>query len=100
MMSEPSKTFEDSIHRLEEIVQKMESGDLPLEESLKLFEEGTNLVKSSAVFALFGQAALVFLCPSALKNAQNPSKKRGCMPGFYQKRAPIFNEKPPRSFYT
>ena len=47
MMSEPSKTFEDSIHRLEEIVQKMESGDLPLEESLKLFEEGTNLVKSS-----------------------------------------------------
>jgi exodeoxyribonuclease VII small subunit len=32
--------FEKKLKRLEEIVQKMEKGDLPLEESLKLFEEG------------------------------------------------------------
>lgn len=32
--------FEKKLSRLEEIVQKMESGDLSLEESLKLFEEG------------------------------------------------------------
>lgn len=32
--------FEKKLNRLEEIVTKMESGDLSLEESLKLFEEG------------------------------------------------------------
>lgn len=46
-MSEQSKTFEASIRRLEEIVKKMESGDLPLEEALRLFEEGTALVRAS-----------------------------------------------------
>lgn len=35
--------FEKKLARLEEIVQKMEKGDLPLEESLKLFEEGVKL---------------------------------------------------------
>jgi exodeoxyribonuclease VII small subunit len=32
--------FEKKLSRLEEIVEKMESGDLSLEDSLKLFEEG------------------------------------------------------------
>jgi len=35
--------FEKKLVRLEEIVQKMEKGDLALEESLKLFEEGVKL---------------------------------------------------------
>lgn len=35
--------FEAKLKRLEEIVQKMEKGDLGLEESLKLFEEGIKL---------------------------------------------------------
>lgn len=35
--------FEKKLGRLEEIVQKMEKGDLGLEESLKLFEEGVKL---------------------------------------------------------
>ncbi|MCX7978693.1 MAG: exodeoxyribonuclease VII small subunit [Bdellovibrionaceae bacterium] len=35
--------FEKKLARLEEIVSKMEKGDLPLEESLKLFEEGVKL---------------------------------------------------------
>ena len=37
MANQPS--FEDSLKKLEEIVEKMESGDLKLEDSLKLFEE-------------------------------------------------------------
>lgn len=37
------KTYEQSAARLEEIVALLENGDLPLEESLKLFEEGTQL---------------------------------------------------------
>jgi exodeoxyribonuclease VII small subunit len=38
-----SKNFEESLKRLEEIVRRMEQGNVPLEESLKLFEEGTAL---------------------------------------------------------
>lgn len=36
-------TFEAALVRLNEIVEKMESGDTPLDESLKLFEEGSEL---------------------------------------------------------
>ncbi len=35
--------FEASLKKLETIVEKLEQGDLPLEESLKLFEEGVGL---------------------------------------------------------
>ena len=35
--------FEKKLSRLEQIVQKMEKGELELEESLKLFEEGVKL---------------------------------------------------------
>lgn len=35
--------FEKKLGRLEEIVQKMEKGELSLEDSLKLFEEGVKL---------------------------------------------------------
>jgi exodeoxyribonuclease VII small subunit len=37
------KNFEAALTRLEEIVKKLETGDLPLEQSLKLFEEGVKL---------------------------------------------------------
>jgi exodeoxyribonuclease VII small subunit len=39
------KSFEKAMKRLEEIVHKLEEGDLSLEESLKTFEEGINLSK-------------------------------------------------------
>ena len=45
-MKQQSKTFEASLTRLEEIVQRMENSDVPLEEALRLFEEGTGLVSS------------------------------------------------------
>lgn len=37
------KKFEAALARLEEIVQELEKGDAPLEQSLKLFEEGIKL---------------------------------------------------------
>ena len=37
--------FEESMQRLEEIVRLLEKGDAPLEDSIKLFEEGTKLAK-------------------------------------------------------
>lgn len=45
-MNERNKTFEESMSRLEQIVRAMEQGNVPLEESLKLFQEGTELVRS------------------------------------------------------
>ena len=47
-MSSSSQSFEASMRRLEEIVKLMEGGELPLEQALELFEEGTALVKSSS----------------------------------------------------
>ena len=45
-MNNGNKTFEESMQRLEQIVRAMERGDVALEESLKLFQEGTELVRS------------------------------------------------------
>ncbi len=59
-MNQPNKTFEESMNRLEQIVRAMERGDVALEESLKLFQEGTELVKN---------------CNALLDNAQLQVKK-------------------------
>lgn len=45
-MNPSNKSFEESMARLEQIVRAMERGDVALEESLKLFKEGTELVRS------------------------------------------------------
>lgn len=42
-----SPSFEDSVRRLSDIVHRLEEGDLPLEESLRLFEEGVRLARAS-----------------------------------------------------
>jgi len=44
-MNQNSKTFEENMQRLEQIVRAMERGDVALEESLKLFQEGTELIR-------------------------------------------------------
>lgn len=54
-MTKKKMTFEEAMNRLEEIAQTLEQEQLPLEESLKLYEEGTGL----AAF-----------CSETLKNAQ------------------------------
>lgn len=39
-------SFEEALSRLDEIVRHLEKGDLPLGESLALYEEGTALIAS------------------------------------------------------
>ena len=39
------KTFEQAMKQLEQIVQELESGDMPLEKAIKKFEEGIQLSK-------------------------------------------------------
>lgn len=49
------KTYETAVKRLQEIVKLLENGGLPLDESVKLFEEGAKLAK---------------FCNDELKNAE------------------------------
>ena len=44
-MEKQNRSFESNMQRLEQIVRAMERGDVALEESLKLFQEGTELVR-------------------------------------------------------
>ena len=49
-------SFEQKLQRLEQIVRAMEQGDVPLDESMKLFQEGTELVRGC--FKLLDEAQL------------------------------------------
>ncbi len=53
-------SFEDRLSELEKIVEKLENGQLSLDESLGLFEKGIKLVKE---------------CDTSLKNAQQRVEK-------------------------
>lgn len=52
----PEPDFESALARLEEIVRTLESGDLPLEETIRIFEEGQALVRACG--ALLNRAEL------------------------------------------
>lgn len=45
-MNQNAKSFEENMERLEQIVKAMEKGDVSLDESIKLFQEGTDLVQT------------------------------------------------------
>ena len=45
-MAAKKLSFEEKLSRLEEIVAALEKGDVPLADSLRLFEEGTKLVNA------------------------------------------------------
>ena len=44
-MNQENMTFEQNMQRLEQIDRALERGDAPLEESLKLFQEGTERIR-------------------------------------------------------
>ena len=46
MAKKKNLTFEDSLAELEQIVSRLEQGDIPLEESLQAFEHGVNLTRT------------------------------------------------------
>ena len=45
-MSNEAKTFEESMARLEQIVKELQNNEKPLDEMIKLFEEGLRLVNA------------------------------------------------------
>ncbi|MBV70256.1 MAG: exodeoxyribonuclease VII small subunit [Myxococcales bacterium] len=46
MSSEQSENFEDVLQKLESLVQRLEAGGLPLDEALKLYEDGVRLARA------------------------------------------------------
>lgn len=44
-MAEKEMSFEASLKRIDEIVKSLEKGDVTLSDSMKLFEEGTALIR-------------------------------------------------------
>jgi exodeoxyribonuclease VII small subunit len=47
-VAKEKEKFEEALQKLEAIVTQMEEGDLPLEETLKAFEEGVRLARFCA----------------------------------------------------
>ncbi len=45
-MAQETQSFEQAFERLEQILEKMNNGKTPLEESLKLFEEAEKLIRT------------------------------------------------------
>ena len=64
-MNEQNKSFEQNMARLEQIVRAMERGDVALEESLKLFQEGTELVRSCGKLLDEAQLQVKKIMPAA-----------------------------------
>lgn len=88
-MTAKAKTFESSLGDLEKIVRKLEDGDLSLEESLKLFEDGVKLSRECQerlnqaerrIEVLLkdadGNLALASLEPESLREERAPKIKK------------------------
>lgn len=43
--TDPTQSFESSFAQLQDVISKLENADLPLEEAIKLYEEGKRLSK-------------------------------------------------------
>jgi len=87
----PKEKFEDALNKLEKIVSKLEEGDIPLEESLKLFEEGIRLsrfcnqkldeAEKKVEILLKGKDGLLKAQPfdRSIKSRQTPSGSSGSL---------------------
>jgi exodeoxyribonuclease VII small subunit len=88
-MSEKKVSFEASLSDLEKIVRQLEDGDLPLEESLKLFEIGVKLSRECQerlakaerrIEVLLkdesGEVALQAIEPDALREERKPKNNK------------------------
>ena len=69
-MATQTVSFEQALGRLDEIVRHLEKGDLPLSESLKLFEEGTGLLASCSKMLDEAEQTVVKLRKGADRNPE------------------------------
>lgn len=69
-MPKKKLSFEESLNRLEEIVRHLEKGDMPLNDSLTLFEEGTGLIKNCSAMLDEAEQKVVLLKKGADRKPQ------------------------------
>ena len=69
--------FEQSLHELEILVQKMEDGALPLEESIKIYEKGIRLAKicQDALNQAEQRVQLLDLATEDLQNTESDAEE-------------------------
>ena len=69
--------FEQSLHDLEILVQKMEDGELPLEESIKIYEQGIQLAKicQDALNQAEQRVQLLDLATGDLQNTESDAEE-------------------------
>lgn len=72
-MAKKSQSFEQSITRLDEIVRQLEQGNVPLEDALKLFQEGTALVDTCGKLLDKAELEVVKLMKTAMAHRQKRS---------------------------
>ena len=76
MSERESETFEQALGQLEQIVQKLEQGELPLEDSLRLYEEGVRLSRLCHGKLEEAQGKIELLLKDARGEAQRDAQGR------------------------
>ena len=64
--TDPTQSFESSFAQLQDVISKLENADLPLEEAIKLYEEGKRLSKLCAQILESAQLRVSTLSESEL----------------------------------
>lgn len=67
--TESTPTFEKAFSQLQEVIARLESADLPLEEAIKLYEEGKRLSKLCAQILESAQLRVSTLSEAELKES-------------------------------
>ncbi len=68
-MEQNQTSFESALEKLQQSVKRLESGELPLEESLKLFEEGVRLTQFCQTQLAAAEQRVELLMKAQDKNA-------------------------------
>ena len=96
-MAEPKTnetTFESAVERLEQIVEAMESDQLPLEEMLERYEEGTRLVKLCSEKLVSAEKRIEIVTRNAAGKPQITEYDPATPPASTAPRAPKGTSKP------
>ena len=74
---EQKRSFESLMARLEEIVDLLELGDLPLDKAISLYEEGARISTECNDFLSETELKIKKLTKEAVKNGENTKKAKG-----------------------
>lgn len=83
MADQPGRTFQQLMDRLEVVVESLETGNLSLEESLELFEEGVGLSRQATARLEAAEKRIEELLAdgSVVPFAEPPARPAGGAPG-------------------